>query len=168
MSRGKTGARKRRSKREAKPEGAAELTPEPEVEQPSDASEREKPWKDRRVVIEAIAEQLRGPLSAQQIRGLAEQLLQASEDPKWEVRLAVARAIAFLEHPDYVTVDVDEEGTILYRFPQIHWRAGMAPNGVPPHVRVGVEQSSVRVDAREPLEDEAELVGAEPARRNAR
>jgi signal transduction histidine kinase len=102
--RAKPGARKRRSKRDAKPDSGPEAKPELEVEQPSETSERETPWKDRRIVIEAIAEQLRGPLSAQQIRALAEQLLHASEDPKWEVRLAVARAIAFLEHPDYVTI----------------------------------------------------------------
>jgi signal transduction histidine kinase len=95
------GNRKRRSKREGKHEGAAEA--EPAVEQP-EQTEREKPWKERRAVIEAMTDQLRGPLSAQQIRALADQLMRASEDPKWEVRLAVARAIAFLEHPDYVTI----------------------------------------------------------------
>ncbi len=69
------------------------------------------------------------------------------------------------EHPDWVTVDVDDEGNVLYRFPQIHW-GGLASN-----VRVAPgADASVRVETREPLprEGEEELVGAEPARRNAR
>ncbi|HVI00522.1 MAG TPA: HAMP domain-containing sensor histidine kinase [Enhygromyxa sp.] len=87
-------ARKRRSKRETKHEIAAEPKPEPAaLEQKPEANEREKPWKERRAVVEAMTEQL----------------LRASEDPKWEVRLAVARAIAFLEHPDYVTIAANLE-----------------------------------------------------------
>jgi membrane protein implicated in regulation of membrane protease activity len=88
------------------------------------------------------------------------------------------------EHPDYVTVDVDDEGNVLYRFPAIHWgglprmapNAPMAPNAVPPHVRVQAPRpqprvssdagASVRVDPREPLEDEFEQ--AEPARQKLR
>jgi signal transduction histidine kinase len=63
-----------------------------------------QPWKQRRTAIEDLIEQLRAHPSAQVVRTLAAQLLRASEDPKWEVRLAVARAIAFLEHPDYATI----------------------------------------------------------------
>jgi hypothetical protein len=85
------------------------------------------------------------------------------------------------EHPDHVTVDVDDEGDVLYRFPAIHWGGvpRMAPNAPispsahvrvqapPPATRVapGVD-AAVRVDAREPLDDE--LAAAEPGRRKAR
>lgn len=87
------------------------------------------------------------------------------------------------EHPDHITVDVDDDGNVLYRFPAIHWGGlprmapnapVMAPNAVPPQVRVqappqarvapGVD-ASVRVDARDALEDELEH--AEPARQKA-
>lgn len=72
------------------------------------------------------------------------------------------------EHPDHVTVDVDDEGTVLYRFPAIHWGgvSGMAPNAVPPHVRVDAGPG-VRVEPREVLEDD-ELASADPARRSVR
>jgi hypothetical protein len=86
------------------------------------------------------------------------------------------------EHPDHVTVDVDDDGNVLYRFPAIHWGGlpqmapnapGMAPNAhvrvqaPPPQARVAPGAgASVRVDAREPLEDELE--SAEPARQKAR
>jgi len=84
------------------------------------------------------------------------------------------------EQPDHVTVDVDDEGNVLYRFPAAHWRGvvhrattpSMAPNAVPPHVRLRVPPPAtrvapppVRVDAREPLEGEpAEDVEEEAAR----
>lgn len=72
------------------------------------------------------------------------------------------------EHPDYVTVDLDDEGNVLYRFPAIHWGGNMAPNA--PHVRVAppmrVDAREVRVDAREPLEEEFEP--SAPARQRAR
>ncbi|HLT37097.1 MAG TPA: HAMP domain-containing sensor histidine kinase [Enhygromyxa sp.] len=103
-------ARKRRAKRDAlrpdgdAPSGLPEAKPEPSIEAKPEPNGRDKPWKDRRGMIEAIVDQLRGPLSPQQLRVLADQLLRASEDPKWEVRLAVARAIASLEHPDYATI----------------------------------------------------------------
>ncbi|MBX3224730.1 MAG: hypothetical protein KF795_29710 [Labilithrix sp.] len=85
------------------------------------------------------------------------------------------------EHPDHVTVDVDDDGNVLYRFPAIHWgglprmapNAPMAPNA---HVRVqappaatrvaGGADAAVRVDARDPLDDE--LAEAEPTRAKAR
>jgi len=80
-----------------------------EAQAQAEARERERawterPWKDRRMAIDAMIDQLRSHPSAQQVRTLAEQLTRASVDPKWEVRLAVARAVAFLEHPDYATI----------------------------------------------------------------
>lgn len=73
------------------------------------------------------------------------------------------------EHPDHVTVDVDDEGTVLYRFPAIHWGGlgQMAPNAPAAHVRVAPgADATVRVDARDPLD--AEVVGAAPERRVSR
>lgn len=78
------------------------------------------------------------------------------------------------EHPDYVTVDVDDEGNVLYRFPTVLWGGlsnapAMAPNAVPPHVRVNVPPPQTRVapapaapvtvEAGEPVEEteQAEL-----------
>jgi hypothetical protein len=49
------------------------------------------------------------------------------------------------EHPDHVTVDIDEDGTLLYRFLGIYWGG----------VRVDAPGPAVRVDAREPLDDES-------------
>lgn len=62
------------------------------------------------------------------------------------------------EHPDYVTVDVDDNGTVLYRFLAAHWSAvaqGRPPVRVDatPPTRVG---EPVRVEEREPVELEAE------------
>ncbi|MDF2695403.1 MAG: hypothetical protein K0S65_3786 [Labilithrix sp.] len=71
-----------------------------------------------------------------------------------------------------MTVDVDDEGNILYRFPAIHWGGlpRMAPNAPPP-VRVEAPPMPTRVavgaDPRE-QELEEELAAAEPGRRKAR
>lgn len=84
------------------------------------------------------------------------------------------------EHPDFVTLDVDDHGNVLYRFPGIHWGgvSRMAPNAVPPHVRIAeppmrVDASSdepVRVDAHEtrgePIDEE--FAGPEPSRQKVR
>ncbi len=78
------------------------------------------------------------------------------------------------EYPDHVTVDLDDDGNILYRFPAIHWGGlpNMAPNA--PHVRVEAPpptrvaaDGGHRVETREPLEDEA-LEPASPAAHKAR
>lgn len=74
------------------------------------------------------------------------------------------------EYPEHVTVDVDDEGNILYRFPAIHWGGlpNMAPNAPPQHVRVAQGADvAPRVATAEPLEDEL-VDAAEPARRKAR
>ena len=80
------------------------------------------------------------------------------------------------EHPEQVQVDVDDNGNVLYRFTAANWRnvqqrtyagGSMAPNAVPPHVRVGAAPPPTRVDARDPLEDEMEEAEA-GARRRAR
>lgn len=85
------------------------------------------------------------------------------------------------EHPDYVTVDLDDEGTILYRFPALHWGglsqvAANAPTSNDMHVRVQAPPPQARVaaggdagaafggDARE----DDELAEIEPAHRKAR
>lgn len=85
-------------------------------------------------------------------------------------------------NPDTVSIDVDDHGRILYRFPSIHFGglAQMAPNAVPPGTRVRggaaraaaprqrvsvPPEAGVRVDARDPLD---ELEEAEPAGRRAR
>lgn len=62
---------------------------------------------------------------------------------------------------EQVSVDIDDEGTLLYRFNTIHWREGM------PHVRVG-SPVQTRVDAMqgEPLEEE--FAESAPVGRKAR
>jgi hypothetical protein len=80
------------------------------------------------------------------------------------------------ENPDHVSVDIDDHGNVLYRFPSQHWGglAQMAPNAPPPvqngaHVRVHAPSrvaSEVRVDARDPLDDDVALEDA--ARQKAR
>jgi hypothetical protein len=61
------------------------------------------------------------------------------------------------EYPDHVAVDIDDAGTVLYRFPSVHWQK----------MRVASPPPNVRVDAREPLEQENELE-VPGARRHAR
>jgi hypothetical protein len=86
------------------------------------------------------------------------------------------------ESPDHVSIEVDDNGTIYYRFSAAHWtaiasnpsnwerpRAGhMAPNAAPGRVRAApppparvaeVPPENVRVDARDPIDDE---YGPEP------
>lgn len=65
------------------------------------------------------------------------------------------------EYPDHVTVDVDDSGTVLYRFPSVHWQK----------MRVAEPAAQVRVDApaEAPAEEaELEIPGAAAARRHAR
>jgi hypothetical protein len=75
------------------------------------------------------------------------------------------------EYPDHVTLDVDDNGTLLYRFNGAHWQA-MARNPASwerPRVsapqRVAA-QPGVRVDARDPLEEN--VPDERPAHRQAR
>lgn len=73
------------------------------------------------------------------------------------------------EHPDYVKIDVDDDGRVLYRFPAIHWGGlpHMAPNA--PRVRVEAPPVPTRVAASadgpamasEPIEDVEEEVELE-------
>jgi hypothetical protein len=88
------------------------------------------------------------------------------------------------ELPDHVTVDVDNDGNILYRFIAVDWNVRharavaptMAPNAVSPNVRLRVPpvqarvaepKPTVRVDAeaakksRDALEDEFAAMEAE-------
>ena len=93
------------------------------------------------------------------------------------------------ESPDHVSIEVDDNGTIYYRFAAAHWgaiasnpanwerpRAPMAPNAAPgrvraapapPPARVPDDPGQVRVDPRDPIDDE---YGPEPdaAQRQAR
>ncbi len=94
------------------------------------------------------------------------------------------------ESPDHVNIEVDDNGTIYYRFAAAHWgaiasnpanwerpRSGqMAPNAAPARVGVAPPPSArvadtaaqnVRVDPRDPIDDE---YGPEPdaAQRQAR
>jgi hypothetical protein len=89
------------------------------------------------------------------------------------------------EHSDHVTIDVDDDGNILYRFKAVDWAVRqaravaptMAPNAVPPnvrlapppmHARVAEPKANVRVDAngvkdskRDALEEEFAAMEAE-------
>jgi hypothetical protein len=54
------------------------------------------------------------------------------------------------EYPDHVTVDIDDVGTVLYRFPSVHWQK-MRVSAPPPNVRVGGPEADP-VEAEEELE----------------
>jgi hypothetical protein len=75
------------------------------------------------------------------------------------------------EHHEHVKVDVDDEGTVLYRFPAVDWQVRsakavaptMAPNAVPPNTRlrappmpqrVAADPPKARVEGRDALEEE--------------
>jgi hypothetical protein len=61
------------------------------------------------------------------------------------------------EHPDYVAVDIDDDGNVLYRFLR-----GIAPNAPAAALRPPPPPlAPIRVAAAETLEDEAELESAE-------
>jgi len=67
------------------------------------------------------------------------------------------------EYPDHVTVDIDDVGTVLYRFPSVHWQK----------MRVASPSPKVRVDGREKLDAESEAeaeaeLEVPAARRHAR
>jgi signal transduction histidine kinase len=95
-------AQKRRKPDEVGVGGADERADEPKPAgvKPND----ERSWKDRGAAVSAMLEELHSHPSAQRVRAIAEQLAVYSEDPKWEVRLLVARALAYLEHPDYAVI----------------------------------------------------------------
>lgn len=83
------------------------------------------------------------------------------------------------EQPDHVTVDVDNDGNILYRFIAVDWNLrqarasapSMAPNAVPPNVRlappptrIAEPKPNVRVEAKDSkaaLEEEFAAMEAE-------
>jgi hypothetical protein len=55
------------------------------------------------------------------------------------------------EYPDHVTVDIDDVGTVLYRFPSVHWqKMRVAPP--PPNVRVDAAPKADPLEAEEELE----------------
>ncbi len=95
------------------------------------------------------------------------------------------------ESPDHVSIEVDDNGTIFYRFNAAHWQSiasnpanwerprvgNMAPNaagstsgyGAAPPARVADDAgSNVRVDPRDPIEDEFASEPDEQRRRQAR
>lgn len=95
------------------------------------------------------------------------------------------------ESPDHVSIEVDDNGTIYYRFAAAHWsaiasnpanwerpRAGhMAPNAAParvgaaPPLQPRVAEAAgqhVRVEPRDPLDDEFATEPPDQARRQAR
>ncbi len=112
-----------------------------------------------------------------------------SEEEADRVLMAMAK-----ENPEHVSIEVDDAGVIFYRFAAAHWaalaqggaRAGgvwgpaagyMAPNATPlvnavgrqVHARVEpVADQNVRVDARDPLDEELETGRPDAARRAVR
>jgi len=74
------------------------------------------------------------------------------------------------EHPDHVSIDVDDNGTIYYKFSAALWsamnynpRAWVSPQEQQRiQTRVDANDPNVRVDARDPIEDqeEADVIGA--------
>ena len=105
ISKAKTGARKRR-KAEVEPAAPAEDADSEHIDPPP-ATEplTDRPWMERRNMVDSILEELQqGHPSTQRMREIAAQLTSSSEDPKWEVRLSVARALAYLEHADVATI----------------------------------------------------------------
>ena len=66
------------------------------------------------------------------------------------------------EYPDHVAVDIDDVGTVLYRFPSVHWQK-MRVSAPPPNVRVGAPPPQA-----DPLEAEEELEVPAARRRHAR
>ena len=105
---------KSRTRRQTK---AAASSEEPEdaranerkVEDESKLAER--PWKERRTAIDAIIDELHAHPSTQRVRTIAQVFAAMSQDQKWEVRLAVARGLAYLDHTDYASIaaSLDED-----------------------------------------------------------
>lgn len=77
------------------------------------------------------------------------------------------------EHPDYVTVDIDDDGNVLYRVIAAAWSgmSRMAPNA-PVRVDVPAPRARVASPARsaneDELDDELESVEPQAGRRKAR
>lgn len=83
------------------------------------------------------------------------------------------------ESPDHVSIEVDDNGTIFYRFAAAHWQAiaSNPSNWERPQARVDATPptrvdaaagENVRVEPREPLPLEDELAEPDAARRHAR
>ncbi|PRQ06153.1 sensor histidine kinase [Enhygromyxa salina] len=112
----KKGASKSRSTKRGKPavepesetdagaQADAGAEGEPKPKSATKQQQDDRNWNDRSAAVSAMIDELHSHPSAQRVRAIAESLLVYSEDPKWEVRLLVARALAYLEHPDYAVI----------------------------------------------------------------
>ncbi|HEY8073389.1 MAG TPA: hypothetical protein VIF62_04755, partial [Labilithrix sp.] len=71
-------------------------------------------------------------------------------------------------YPDHVNIDVDDNGVLLYRFSAAHWNAiksSAAYVSRDEHKRVATQPDpNVRVDARDPLDEEEPAAPAQGAR----
>jgi hypothetical protein len=110
----------------------------------------------KRQAIFALAANERGVLTPWNVaRGL-----QVSVEEGDRLLTALAK-----EAPDQVTVDIDGEGNVLYRFQAISWN-GLAPNDPRGRVRVAPPQTPQRVGEID--EREEEMVASEPIHQRAR
>ncbi len=58
-----------------------------------------KSWRDRAAAVDTMIDELRTKPPPSMVRTIALRLLASTDDPKWEVRLQIARGIVHLEHP---------------------------------------------------------------------
>lgn len=116
--------------------------------------DREQAIKDQ--AIFALANTRGGTLRAWDVAQALQILPQAADD----MLTKLAK-----EQPDHVTVDVDDEGTILYRFTAVDWARRqakaiaptMAPNAVDPNTRLRAPPMQPRI-AQEPPKQRVEKI----------
>jgi len=94
----KQGARRKPEDRRGS-SALSEPTSELEIENLADKS-----WKERRDLIESMIDELHDHPSSQRMRTIAKQFRETASDGKWEVRLSVARGLAYLDHPSYAEI----------------------------------------------------------------
>jgi signal transduction histidine kinase len=62
---------------------------------------RAKPWRERGSAIDTMVDELRAKPPPSLVRTIAGRMLALTDDPKWEVRLQIARGLVHIEHPLY-------------------------------------------------------------------
>lgn len=105
---------KARARRKSQPPSQASEASSASAGDPPDPDDiAQLEWRERREAVDRMVEELKGHPSSPRTRAIAAAFAEIAQDPKWEVRLSVARGLAYLDHPDYASIaaSLDEDDT---------------------------------------------------------